>query len=98
MQVYILVCGKGGKMSAISEKTSERTESGSLAESRHYGQIPCVLVFSDRKHVPYINQIVNCLEEVLPSLGFKVNKLCDKTPPDKHFGKSFEKLAKEFNF
>lgn len=32
---------------------------------------------------------------MLPKLGFKLNKLCDKTPPDEHFGEYFEKLAEE---
>ena len=53
------------------------------------------MVYPDRKHVGYVNQIVNCLEELLPPLGFKISKLCDKTLPDRHFGENFERLAED---
>jgi tetratricopeptide (TPR) repeat protein len=53
------------------------------------------LVYPDRKHVSYINSLTNCLDEMLPKLGFKLNKLCDTTPPNEHFGGHFEKLAEE---
>jgi tetratricopeptide (TPR) repeat protein len=81
---------------AMSEKTtSEISLKDSPSESMSQGQIPCLLVYPDRKHVEYVNQIVSCLEELLPSLGFSINKLCDQTPPDKHFGENFEKLAED---
>ena len=82
-------------MSKTSKTTSEKADSESLDASIRGGQIPCVLVYSDRKHVSYVNNIINCIEETIPMLGFKVNKLCDKTPPNAHFGKNFEKLAEE---
>jgi len=85
-------------MAKSGETTLEKTASDSFSESRYQGQIPCVLVYPDRKHVEYVNQIVNCLEEILPTLGFKISKLCDKTPPDKHFGENFEKLAEDCIF
>jgi tetratricopeptide (TPR) repeat protein len=85
-------------MPKISGTTSERAESESLAESIRDEQIPCVLVYPDRKHVPYIYHLVNCIEELLPALGFKVSKLCDKTPPNSHFGENFEKLAEDCAF
>ncbi len=82
-------------MSKPTEKTLEGKESDSLAKSEDIGEIPCVLVYPDRKHVSYINSLINCLDRMLPKLGFKLNKLCDKTPPDEHFGEHFEKLAGE---
>jgi tetratricopeptide (TPR) repeat protein len=74
------------------EVTSGKAESVSLAGA---GQIPCVLVYSDPKHAAYIQQIINYVEEVLRGLGFVVNKLCDSTPPDEHFGENFEKLVEK---
>lgn len=59
------------------------------------GEIPCLLVFSDRKHVEYIYNIVNCIEEYLSQNGFSVNSLSDDTLSDEHFGKRFEELAQE---
>jgi len=82
-------------VSKPTEKTLEGKESDSLAKSEDIGEIPCVLVYPDRKHVSYINSLINCLDGMLPKLGFKLNKLCDKTPPDEHFGEHFEKLAEE---
>ncbi len=73
------------------EKTTEEASS----KFKTVGEIPCLLVFSDRKHVPYIYNIVNCLEEILPSLGFAVKKLSDESSPDTHFGENIENLVEE---
>ena len=62
------------------------------------GLIPCIIVFPDRKHVGYINNIVDdsvdALKECLYD-RFKVYKLSGETRADEHFGKTFEKLADE---
>ena len=67
-------------------------ESDFLVET---GQIPCVIVYSDQKHVKYINPLIDDIKEILTEAGFEVSKLCNKTPPDEHFGEKFEKLAKD---
>jgi tetratricopeptide (TPR) repeat protein len=59
------------------------------------GQMNCLIVYPDRKHVKYIHQITNSLEEILKELDFSVNKLSDETIPDEHFGETFEFLAKD---
>ena len=59
------------------------------------GEIPSIIVFSDRKHVDYIYNIINCVEESLKENGFKVYLLSDETSPDEHLGKKFEELAEE---
>jgi tetratricopeptide (TPR) repeat protein/nucleoside 2-deoxyribosyltransferase len=40
-----------------------------------------------------VHQITNCLEELLPKLGFLVKKLNTETLPDQNFGETFESLA-----
>lgn len=79
-------------MSKTTEATSGRK--GSISKSGS-GNIPCVLVYSDSKHVKYIFQITNYIEEALRELGFSVHKLKDVTAPDKHFGETFEEIAEE---
>jgi len=59
------------------------------------GEIPCFIVFSDRKHVDYIYNIVNCVRACLSKRGFKVELLSEETIPDEYFGGRFEKLAEE---
>jgi tetratricopeptide (TPR) repeat protein len=59
------------------------------------GEIPCFIVFSDRKHVDYIYNIVNCVRACLSKRGFKAELLSAETVPDEHFGERFEKLADE---
>jgi len=59
------------------------------------GEIPCFIVFSDRKHVDHIYNIVNCVRDCLSKRGFKTELLSEETVPDEHFGERFEKLADE---
>lgn len=73
---------------ATSGKKERIYEAGS-------GKIPCVLIYPDRKHVEYVYNITNYIEEVLQDLGFSITTLSDVTKPDKHFGQTFEKIAEE---
>jgi tetratricopeptide (TPR) repeat protein len=82
-------------VSAKPENPFEEKRSDILSKVKPSGQMPCLLVYSDSKHVNYINELVNWVDEVLPKMGFTVNKLCLKTLPDEHFGEKFEKLADE---
>jgi tetratricopeptide (TPR) repeat protein len=70
----------------------EDMKSETLAES---GQIPCLLVYPDQRHVRYVHQITNCIEELLHELGFSVKKISEATLPDHHFGEKFENLAEK---
>jgi tetratricopeptide (TPR) repeat protein len=84
-------------MSKDKNSTSEITKSSDL-KSEPIGRIPCVLVYPDRRHVSYVNNITNCIEELLPEMGFRVRKLGGETRPDEHFGENFERLAEECAF
>jgi hypothetical protein len=53
------------------------------------------LVYPDPKHATNVQLIINYLEELLRRWGFDVNKLCEKTPPDEHFGENFERLVEK---
>ena len=66
-----------------------------FTEEKTEGQIPCVLVYSDKKHVSYIFNLINYIEELLPELGFRVFKLSSDSPADTHLGEYFEKLIDE---
>lgn len=79
-------------MSKTSDTSSRIKES---VHKSQMGKIPCVLVYPDSKHVEYIYQITNYIEEVLRDLGFSIKKLSDVTKPDDHFGKTFEEIAEE---
>ena len=79
-------------MSEIDRKITSGFNTDSLAGS---GLIPCLLVYPDKKHVKYVHQITNYIEELLQELGFSVKKLSDETLPDEHFGESFESLAEK---
>lgn len=57
------------------------------------GELPCLVIHSDKKHVGYIYNIINPLEEVLNQNGFRTIFLSDETLTDEHFGKTFEELA-----
>jgi hypothetical protein len=59
------------------------------------GEIPCIIVYPDRKHVKSINHILNPLSDLLPEKGFKPIYLSDETEPLQHYGKTFEQLAED---
>jgi hypothetical protein len=59
------------------------------------GEILCIIVHPDKKHVEGINHILNPLNELLPEKGFKPIYLSDETKPLQHYGKTFEQLARD---
>jgi tetratricopeptide (TPR) repeat protein len=69
-----------------------------LSKIKPAGQLSCLIVYSDVRHVSYINELINWIEEVVPKMGFSVNRLCLKALPDEHFGQLFEKLADDCAF
>lgn len=59
------------------------------------GEISCFLVYSDRKHVEYINNILNPIREFLDQNGFKVRLLSEVTPGEEHYGQVFEDIVEQ---
>ena len=72
-----------------------RTETSAIAALSTEGEIPCIVVYSNRKHVDGINHILNPLIQLLPNKGFKLVFLSDEIKPLEHYGKTFEQLAEE---
>src|SRR5262249_50403588 len=56
------------------------------------GEIPCIIVYADRRHVDYIFNMVNPIQGFLKQKGFKVILLSEDTLPDEHFGKTVEEI------
>jgi len=59
------------------------------------GEIHCIVVHPDKKHVEGINHILNPLSELLPEKGFKPIYLSDEIKPLQQYGKTFEQLAED---
>ncbi|HUU62501.1 MAG TPA: hypothetical protein VMX96_01045, partial [Dehalococcoidia bacterium] len=73
----------------------KEVETKTLSTLSVEGEIPCIVVHSDEKHVQGINHILNPLKKLLPTKGFKVVFLSDEIKPLDHYGKTFEQLAEE---
>jgi len=76
-------------------KGGRGTETSAIAALSIEGEIPCLVVHSDRKHVGGIYNILNPLNELLPEKGFKPTYLSDETDPLQHYEKTFEQLAED---
>lgn len=76
-------------------KGDRGVETRALSALSAEGEIPCVIVYSDKKHVEGINHILNPLNELLPKKGFKPIYLSDETEPLQNYGKKFEQLAED---
>jgi hypothetical protein len=74
-------------------KGDKGVETRALSALSIEGEILCIIVYPDRKHVKGINHILNPLSELLPAKGFKPIYLSDETEPLQHYGKTFEQLA-----
>lgn len=59
------------------------------------GGIPCLIVYSDRTHVDYINNILNPIRDLLPELGFNPKFLSEEIESLKHYGYTVEQLASQ---
>jgi len=70
-------------------------ETSAIAVLSTEGEIPCIVVHSDKKHVEDINHILNPLSELLPEKGFKPIYLSDEIKPLQQYGKTFEQLAED---
>lgn len=66
-----------------------------INEELNRREIPCLIVYSDEKHVDYVNNIVNPIQEVLNENEFIVQLLSHETLSDNHLGTSFESLAEK---
>ncbi|MCH7613213.1 MAG: hypothetical protein IIB45_07635, partial [Candidatus Marinimicrobia bacterium] len=73
----------------------KKTEAKTVSTLGVEGEIPCIVVYSDKTHVKYINNILNPLRELLPNRGFKAVFLSDEMKPLEHYGKKFEQLTEE---
>jgi len=61
------------------------------------GEYPVLFIFSDKKHVEYIETILGPIEGVLFTKDypqFRPVRISEDTDCDEHFGKSFEELAR----
>ena len=76
-------------------KGDRGVETRALSALSIEGEIPCIVVHSDKKHVEGINQILNPLRELLPEKGFKPTYLSDEIEPLQQHGKKFEQLARD---
>jgi len=76
-------------------KGDRGVETRALAALSTEGEIPCIILHPDKKHVEGINHILNPLNELLPKKGFKPIYLSDETEPLQHYGKTFEQLAED---
>jgi len=74
-------------------KGDRGVETRALAALSTEGEIPCIIVHPDRKHVKDINHILNPLSELLPEKGFKPTYLSGEIKPLQQYGKKFEQLA-----
>jgi hypothetical protein len=74
-------------------KGDRRVETRAFSALSIEGEILCIIVYPDRKHVKGINHILNPLSELLPEKGFKPVYLSDETKPLQHYEKTFEQLA-----
>lgn len=76
-------------------KGDRGVETRALSALSAEGEILCIIVHSDEKHVEGINHILNPLKDLLPEKGFKPIYLSDETEPLQHYGKTFEQLAED---
>jgi tetratricopeptide (TPR) repeat protein len=74
-------------------KEDRGTETRFLTTLSTGGEIPCIVVHPDRKHVEGIYHILNPLTELLPKKGFKPIYLSEEIKPLEQYGKTFEQLA-----
>jgi nucleoside 2-deoxyribosyltransferase len=58
------------------------------------GEIPCLLVYSDEKHVKYINEILSIAEDKLRDEGFKPQRLGKEIRSDEDY---LEKITSLMN-
>ena len=73
----------------------KRTETKATSTLSVEGEIPCIVVYSDMRHVRGINHILNPLKQLLRDKRFKPVFLSDEIKPLEHYGKTFEQLAEE---
>jgi hypothetical protein len=76
-------------------KGDRGTETKTLAALSTEGEILCIIVHPDKKHVEGINHILNPLNELLPEKGFKPVYLSDEIKLLEHYEKTFEQLAED---
>ena len=82
------------------ENTQNNTEQDMVTEMKSTsalsseGEIPCVVVYSDEKHVDYIHTILNSVKRLLTA-KFKTKSLSEEIKPLDQYGKSFMQLAEE---
>jgi tetratricopeptide (TPR) repeat protein len=76
-------------------KGARGVETRALSTLSIEGEIPCIVVHPDKKHVQSINHILNPLNELLPERGFNPIYLSDEIEPLQQYEKTFEQLAED---
>ncbi|MCZ7402103.1 MAG: hypothetical protein O8C61_07760 [Candidatus Methanoperedens sp.] len=72
----------------FTEKGETKVKSENITE----GELSCVIVYSDRKHVNYINSVISFFESVLKKDGFRPQRLGDEIRSTEDFLEKLEKL------
>ncbi|RMF32215.1 MAG: hypothetical protein D6752_00625 [Candidatus Nitrosothermus koennekii] len=66
-----------------------------MEKSESKGAFPCIIVYSSDKHVPYINPVLDDIEQLLKSKGFEPILLGDEVRSgDDYFSKLEELIDK----
>lgn len=96
---YILVTNRWSKMSDEKEEGSNKSigkdEVKSKSENIIEGELSCIIIFSDEKHVEYINTVISYMESILKTEHFRPQRLGDEIRSTEDYLKTLENMVEK---